>query len=193
MAVQKILTIPNPLLRQKSKGVAKISAKGGPASGWDKKLLNLVKDLKDTLAAQENPRGVGISAPQIGKLYQVCLVFSRKSKKFLTFINPEIIWNSKRMVKSVPESKNPYEGCLSVPGYWGQVKRHKEVKVRYLTENGQAVIRKFSGFTSVVIQHEIDHLEGILFIDKILKQKGKLYKLEKDKEDKDLFVEVEFE
>lgn len=190
MSVQRILTVPNPLLRQKANPVGRI----------DKKTLEIINDLKDTLLFQENPKGVGISAPQIGRLVRICLVYSRKSKKLLTLVNPEIIWKSKRIVDHIPESKNPYEGCLSVPGYWGLVKRHKEIKIRYLTPENQAVVRKFSGFTGVVVQHEIDHLDGILFIDRILEQKarlpagqGKLYKLEKDKEGKDVFMEVEIQ
>jgi len=180
MAIQKILTIPNPLLRQKSKPVVKI----------DEKIYKIIQDLKDTLKFQENPRGVGLSAPQIGKLFQICLVFSKKSKKILTLINPEIIWKSKEMTNPTPKNKNPYEGCLSVPGYWGIVKRHKEIKVRYLDEKNKLVIRKFSGFTAVVAQHEIDHLEGILFIDRILEQKGKIYQLKKDEQGKDFLIEV---
>lgn len=180
MAIQKILTVPEPLLRQKSKPVVNI----------DKKTLAIIKDLKDTLASQKSPRGVGISAPQIGKLWRICLVFSKKSKKLLILINPEIIWKSKRIIEAVPESKNPLEGCLSVPGYWGPVKRHKRVKVRYLSQNNQVVVRKFSGFSSTIFQHEYDHLQGILFIDRILEQKGKVYKQEKDEEGKNVLTEV---
>jgi peptide deformylase len=181
MAIQKILTVPEPLLRQKSRPVTKI----------DKKILEVIQDLKDTLAAQENPRGVGISAPQIGELWRICLIFSKKSKRLLILINPEIIWKSKKIVYAVPESKNPLEGCLSVPGYWGSVKRHKRVKVRYLSPNNQIVVRRFSGFTSTIFQHEYDHLEGILFIDRILEQGEKIYKQEKDKEGKNVLTEVE--
>lgn len=180
MSVKEIITVPDPTLRQKSKPMVNI----------DKKTLAIIQDLKDTLAFQKSPRGVGISAPQIGKLWRICLIFSKKSKKLLTLINPEIIWKSKRIVASVPESKNPLEGCLSVPGYWGQVKRHKKIKVHYLTSNKQTVIRKFSGFTGTIVQHEIDHLNGILFIDRILEQGQKIYKQEK-KEGENVLTEVE--
>lgn len=184
MAIQKILTVPNPLLRQKSKPVKKI----------DKKVRRIIQNLHETLSSRgQNPKGVGLAAPQIGKQVRICLVYSKSSHKLLTLINPEIIWKSKRMTISVPGSKNPYEGCLSVPGYWGQVKRHKQVKVRYLTPQNQVVTRKFSGFTGVVAQHEIDHLDGILFIDRVLVQKGKLYKIEKNKEGKDELIEVKLD
>ncbi len=188
MAIQKIITIPDPILRQKSKSVESI----------DKRVFDMVKDLTETLGKTKTPKGVGISAPQIGKLVRICLVYSKESKKLLTLINPEIIWKSKRISKAVPESENPYreatssayEGCLSAPELWGSVERHKTIRVRYQTLNNQTIVRKFSGFTGIVAQHEIDHLDGILFIDRILQQKGKLYQIEKDKEGKEEFVEV---
>lgn len=180
MAVQKIITLPNPILRQKSKPVQKI----------DKRVHQIIQNLHETLSDEQSPKGVGLAAPQIGNLVRICLVYSKSSRKLLTLINPEIIWQSKRISKGVPDSKNPYEGCLSVPGIWGAVERHKQIKVRYLTPNNQTVIRKFSGLTGVVAQHEIDHLNGILFIDRILKQHGKLYRTEKNKEGKEELVEV---
>ena len=181
MAVQKIITLPNPILRQKSKPVQKI----------DKRVHQIIQNLHETLSGEQNPKGVGLAAPQIGNLVRICLVYSKPSHKILTLINPEITWQSKRISRGVVGSKNPYEGCLSVPGIWGIVERHKQIKVRYLTPNSQTVIRKFSGLTGVVAQHEIDHLNGILFIDRILKQHGKLYKIEKVKEGKEVFTEVE--
>lgn len=184
MAIQKILTVPNPILRQKSKPVGKI----------DKKIKNLVAQMVQFLktGAEGKQMGLGLSAPQIGKLLRIIVVWSKSSRRCLPMINPKIIWKSKRTRLGIPESKNPYEGCLSVPNIWGKVRRHSVIKVLYQTPANQRVIRKFRGLNGVVIQHEIDHLEGILFIDRILEQKGKLYKLVKDKEGKDVFVEVEF-
>ena len=80
------------------------------------------------------------------------------------------------MTESVPEIETDYEGCLSVPGYLGKVKRHQTIKLRYQNLKGQEKESKFSGFLATVIQHEMDHLSGILFIDRVLKQKGKIYK-----------------
>lgn len=148
--------------------------------------LALIDNLKDTLKGV----GVGISAPQIGRNLRICLVYSKNSRRLLTLINPEILWESKRISKGVVGSKNPYEGCLSVPGIWGIVERHKQIKVRYLTPTKHEVVRKFSGFNSVVLQHEIDHLNGILFIDRVREQQGKLYKLEKNEEGKKELIEV---
>lgn len=180
MAVQKVLTVPNPILRQKSKPVVKV----------DKETLEIIKDLRETLISLENPRGAGLSAPQIGKQVRICLVYSKETKESLVFINPEITWKSKK--SNLRDKHLYYEGCLSVPGYWGLVKRAKVIKVRYLTLNSRRASRRFSGLIGAVVQHEIDHLDGILFIDRILAKGGKLYKMVgKDKQEKDIFKEVE--
>lgn len=177
---KKIITIPNPILRQKTKPIAQVDAK----------VLGIVNNLKKSLLAQKEPQGVGIAAPQIGLSERICLVYSRESRKFLTLISPEIVWRSKRMLPCLPNKDNPYEGCLSAPGLWGMVIRHKTIKVRYLSPQGQVVTRRFSGFTGIICQHEIDHLDGILFVDRILQQKGKLYEMKKNKEGKEELVEV---
>lgn len=178
MAIQKILTVPNPILRQKSKPVGKI----------DKKIKNLVAQMVQFLktGAKGKRIGVGLSAPQVSQLLRIIVVWSKSSRRFLPIINPELLWQSKRTRLGVPESKNPYEGCLSVPDVWGKVRRHSVIKILYKTPTGQPVIRKFKGPAGVIIQHELDHLNGILFIDRILAQKGKLYKLGRKK----AFVEI---
>lgn len=182
MTEQKILTVPNPILRQKSKPVGKI----------DKKIKQLTKAMIEVIKkGPEGKRiGVGLSAVQIGKPIRLFVAYSQKGRKYLTFINPEILWKSKRLTKGVPERENKFEGCLSVPGIFGLVRRSKAVKVRYLTLNGQIVIRKFDGLTATVIQHELDHLNGVLFVDRILEQGEKIYKLEKNKKGEEQFVEV---
>lgn len=177
----KIMTIPDPLLRQRSKEVPQIN----------KKALDLVKQLKETLTITEGGiKGVGLAAVQIGILKRVFLAYSKKSKKFLTFINPVIIWHSKVLIEGVPESNNKYEGCLSVPNRWAILKRFNAVKIKYQTESGQIQTRKFSGIIAVVIQHEYDHLNGILFIDRALEQKAKIYELVIDEEGKEKLKEI---
>lgn len=177
----KIITVPNPVLKEKSKEILQI----------DKKTLELIKELKDTVASKENKiKGVGLAAVQIGIPKRVFLAYSIKSKKFLTFINPEIIWSSKTLIEGVPESKNRYEGCLSVPNLWAILKRHRIIKIKYQTESNQISIRKFSNMMAVVIQHEYDHLNGVLFTDRALEQKTKIYELVKDKEKKEHFREI---
>jgi len=167
----RIHTVPDPILRQKAKSIAKI----------DKKVQRLVNEMSVFLKKGDEGKmmGVGLAAPQIGVSQRIVVVWSRGSKNFITMINPEIIWKSKRTKLGVPESKNPLEGCLSVPGFWGKVRRYSVVKVSYLTPSGQRVIRKFKGITGVIVQHEIDHLNGILFTDRIVEQKGKLLEQQK--------------
>jgi len=182
MATKKILTVPEPLLRQKSKPVDKI----------DKKIKTLIKNLKDTLEAAEEPKGVGLSAPQIGVLRQVTVI--KRGDKVETFINPKIISSSKKTLKDIlPPDKRPFEGCLSVPGIWSFVNRPFKVKVSYLNEKGVKKTEELETPTSVCIQHEIDHLNGILFVDRALRQGSKLYKQETNEEGEIVFVEIEIE
>lgn len=178
--VKPIITIPNPILRERSKVIREIN----------EYIRALREDLLDTLADQKEPKGVGISAPQIGELLRICLVYSKESRRILTMINPEITWKSKRMTKGIKSNQNPYEGCLSVPKLWGLVERHSKIKVRYMTHNGQIVTRRFSGFTGTVIQHEIDHLDGILFVDRVITQKNKLYEVQKNENGEEELVEL---
>ena len=195
----KIMTAPDPILRQKSRPVAK------RASGL-KKLAGQMTDLIKN--GPEGQRiGVGLSAVQVGKLIRLFVTYNPETKKDLIFINPEIIWKSKKLTNGVPtplcpanrrgfeghSSENKYEGCLSAPSVFGLVKRHWTIKVRWLDLDGKNHARKFSGFLATVIQHEIDHLNGILFIDRILKQKGKIYKLEKENNGKEVLVEAKLE
>jgi peptide deformylase len=173
----KILTVPNPILREKSK----------PAV-LDKKTLGLIETLKKALTDKKGGvKGVGLAAVQIGAPKRVFVAYSEKSKKFLTFINPEIAWVSKRLTSKKDQK---YEGCLSLPNKWTQIKRAKEVKVKYQTETGQTQTRKFSGPMAIIVQHEHDHLEGILFIDRASEQKAKLYELKKDEEGKEYLQEI---
>ena len=176
----KIITLPNPLLRQKSQAVT-----------LDAETKKLIDNLKKTLLDSEGKaKGVGLSAIQIGLPKNVFLAYSNSSKKFLTFINPQITWYSKTLTKGVPESKNKYEGCLSVPGLWAIIKRAKTIKIKYQTESGLWQVRKFSSLTATVIQHEYDHLQGVLFIDRALQQKSPIYELTKDEKNKEYLKEI---
>lgn len=176
--MSKIITVPNPLLRKKSKNVT-----------LNQEILDLVKELEKTVRETEGVKGVGLSAVQIGIPKRVFIAYSNKSRKFLVFINPEIVWKSKRLISGVPQD-NRLEGCLSVPGVWGKVLRHQVIKLRYQTISGQIITRRFRGFLGIICQHEYDHLEGILFTDRVLEQKNKLYELKKDEEGKEHLEEV---
>ena len=175
----KIITVPNPLLGKKSEPL--VVGKEGQ---------ELVKQLKESLIQNEGVKGVGLSAIQIGIAKSAFLAYSSKSKKFITFINPEIVWYSKRLTRGIPESQNKYEGCLSVPGIWAIIRRSSVIKIKYQTEKGTYQVRKFTGFTATVIQHEYDHTRGILFTQRALEQKSPLYELKKDENDKEILKEL---
>lgn len=180
MAIKKIITAPESLLRQKSKPVKKI----------DRKIKSLVKNLVDTAAAAKEPRGVGLSAIQIKKPIRVFVI--KKGKRFVPFVNPKIVWQSKKSFSQVLDQEKLFlEGCLSIPGFYGFVDRPYSVKLAWQDIKGRACQEKFSDRQSAYVQHELDHLNGILFIDRILSQKGKLFKLEKDKKGEPAMVEVE--
>jgi len=136
----------NPILRKKSAIVREIT----------KKTVKLIKDMQETMLLA---KGVGLAAPQIGINERIILV-TLDNKKILSAINPRILGFSEEI--SVAE-----EGCLSIPGLWGKVKRANEVTVEFQTAKGQKTVMKFSDFEAREMQHEIDHLDGILFTDYI--------------------------
>lgn len=160
--IKKILKAEDKALRKKSRKVKKI----------DKKIRSLIKDLKDTLVAQEDPEGIGLAAPQIGKRVRVFV--TRPNKKIKTFINPEILEVSDEKSKKKNRDKI-MEGCLSIPHFYGPVKRSAWVKIKYKDEDGNEKTEKFEGVEAQIIMHEIDHLNGVLFVDRLLEQDKPLY------------------
>ena len=142
----KIVIHPNKILREKAEKVEKI----------DKEIKNLVKEMKKTMIQQN---GVGLAANQIGKSLSIFVAYD--NKKFYTFINPEI-------VKFFGKEKIMEEGCLSVPNVWGQIKRYEGVVISYQDLFGKKKKLKAKGLLAQIIQHEIDHLNGVLFIDKAI-------------------------
>jgi peptide deformylase len=165
--IKKVVQAGDPRLRKVSKPINKI----------DKKILLLIADLKETLLAHKDPEGVGLAAPQIGKNLRVFVM--RDGKELKTVINPEIISVTK--VKAKKGKKNEaLEGCLSIPHYYGPLRRGEEVKIKYLNEDGQKVIETFKNFPAQIVQHEIDHLNGFLFVDRLLEQKSPLYQIKGD-------------
>jgi peptide deformylase len=168
--IKKVVQAGDPGLRKVSKPVDKI----------DKKILLLIADLKETLLAHKNPEGVGLAAPQIGKNLRVFVM--RDGEKLKTVINPEIISTSKvKTTKTKKKNENEIlEGCLSIPHYYGPLTRGEEIKIKYLNEDGQKVVETFKDFPAQIVQHEIDHLEGFLFVDRLLEQKRPLYEIKGD-------------
>lgn len=145
--ILSILHNPNQLLRQKGKEVDLESLS-------DKSFQDFIEDM---IATMWQADGVGLAAPQIGKSLRIIVIASGKQASVL--INPKIIYKSLR--KEVME-----EGCLSVPGLFGPVKRSRMIRCRAYTRDGKKVSFKAEGLTARIIQHEVDHLNGILFIDR---------------------------
>jgi len=177
--IQKIITVPHPLLRQKSKKVAKV----------DKKTQKVITDLLETAGNASEPEGLGLSAIQIGQPVRIFVAKTKNS--FEIFINPQIVFASKETLKKVLKKEQRFlEGCLSVPQIYGFVDRPYQIRLEWQDEKGQKKTKEFENRLAVCLQHELDHLEGILFIDRLLTQKEKIYELKKDKEGKDYFEEV---
>lgn len=174
----KIITAPNPILKKISK----------PVKNIDKKTQDIIKDIKDTLVNGETPKGVGLSGVQIGKLVRVFATYIPKSgnpddnasPQLKIFVNPEILRESKEKTLGPNPDKPILEGCLSIPGIWGSVWRKKWVKLKYQMENGKWTTKKITGFPARVIQHELDHLNGILFTQHSLEDDLPLYKSQGD-------------
>ena len=127
-----------------------------PVTQFDQKLWDLLDDLKETLA-QAN--GVGLAAPQVGILRRVCLVLDEEAEEYLELINPEIIAQS--------GEQTGLEGCLSVPGKWGIVTRPHRVRVRAQDRDGDWFEAEAEGLTARAFCHEIEHLDGHLFVEHI--------------------------
>ena len=153
MTIRKILTEPDPFLRQKSSEVDKV----------DDEIRKLMDDMLDTM--YEAP-GIGLAAIQVGIPKRVIVIdISKEEKKIpLYFVNPKIIVRSKN-------NSTYEEGCLSVPGQFAEIDRPDRCHINYLDYNGKQQELKAEGLLATCIQHEMDHLEGILFIDYLSKLK----------------------
>jgi peptide deformylase len=155
MAAKTIRQISDPILRRKTKRVLKI----------DKSILQLVEDMMDTL---EQSDGAGLAAPQIGVSLRVAVLWMPEEEPF-AIINPEV-------VKRIGE-REVEEGCLSLPGYQGKIKRSVSVTVKCLDIEGKPLRIRAKELLAQALEHEIDHLNGVLFIDH-LESPDKLYKIE---------------
>jgi len=160
MAVLQIRTLPDPVLRQKAKRVTKI----------DDSIQKLIDDMIDTLRA--DPNRAGLAAPQVGVLLRIAVI-EVPEQELITMINPEIVKKEgERIVQ---------EGCLSVPGYFGEIKRAVTVKVKAKDRNGKEFRIKAQGLLAQALEQEIEHLDGILYIDH-LESTEKLFELIKEGE-----------
>ena len=167
MALRPILIAPDPRLKEKSKPVE------GPVTDEHRRLMD------DMLETMYEAPGIGLAAIQIGEPLRIIVMdISRdgEPKAPRYFVNPEILWRSEELFAYE-------EGCLSVPEIYDDVERPARVKLRYLDYNGKQVEDDCDGLYAVCIQHEMDHLEGVLFIDHLsrLKKEKALSKLKKAK------------
>ena len=145
----------NPVLRKKNAAVPFVS----------KEIKKLIKDMEDTVNAAD---GAGLAAPQINQSIRLCLALI--SGQIVPLINPEIMWRS--VEKEILE-----EGCLSLPKIWRNIERHLGIIIQYTDVKGQPQERKLTGFDARAVQHELDHLDGVLIVDypelKINKEESK--------------------
>ncbi len=164
----EIIKVPNPILKQKAKKVGLI----------DKSTKKLISDMVETLRKEG---GMGLAANQVGKIVRIIVIEARRQQKgkekqplipLTILINPEIINTS-------PEKEVDIEGCLSIPNIWGEVPRYKWINLKALNGEGKKIKIKARGLFARVLQHEIDHLDGILFTERV-KDLSTLHSLDKD-------------
>jgi peptide deformylase len=150
MSLLKILAIPNPLLRKRSKSLREVTAEA-------RALID-----KLTVTLREDPLGIGLAAPQVGILEKIIVIdrsLGHAEDDILALVNPRLIAHHGSEVRQ--------EGCLSVPGFYGPVERYSWVRVRALNRDGKPFELAGDGMLARVLQHEIDHLNGVLFIDRL--------------------------
>ena len=158
MSKLPIVSIPDKILRQKTR----------PVTRFDGELQHLIDNMIETL---REANGVGLAAPQVGQPIQLAVILTlpeeddegneiEDTRELFVIINPEIFWRSKEMTKGI-------EGCLSIPGYVGEVERHESIRVRGQDRHGRKLRLRLYDWTARIFQHEIDHLNGELYIDKL--------------------------
>ncbi len=162
MAILEILKIPDPRLKQVSEPVTDFA---------DPELQQFIDDLEET--RQDGPAAVGIAAPQVGKFIRVVIVDCSTTRKpvpnhgHMILVNPEIAeWDEFEMGR---------EGCLSVPDYTGNVIRAKKIKLKALDRHGNPLEFDMMDYEARAAQHEIDHLDGMLFIDRVVSRRTDLF------------------
>ena len=159
MSIQKIFQYPEPVLRKETEKIA----------AFDESLAELVEDMAETMY---DAPGIGLAAPQIGKSIKLIVVDTSENqegeKQYMPLVNPEIIAHEGTQLDE--------EGCLSVPELTANVKRYSRITVAYQDLQGQPHELSTENRFAVVLQHEIDHLNGILFIDHLSPLKRNLYK-----------------
>lgn len=158
MSILPIVSIPDPGLRAKNQMITR----------FDADLQRLIDDMIETL---RDANGVGLAAPQVGRPLRLAVIETlpdeddagneiEGTRELFVIINPELFWKSQEMTKGI-------EGCLSIPGYVGEVERPDSIRVRALDRHGRKMRLRLDDWTARIFQHEIDHLNGELYIDKL--------------------------
>ena len=158
MTILPIETPDNPVLRRKAR----------PVASFDADLQALIDDMIETM---REANGIGLAGPQVNRSMRLTVVETlpeyddegqaiEGSRELFVLVNPEIVWKSKIMVEGI-------EGCLSIPGWVGEVIRHEDIRVRALDRQGKKIKLRLSDWTARIVQHEIDHLDGVLYIDRL--------------------------
>jgi peptide deformylase len=159
---REVLIYPNPLLKEEAQEVTELTPE----------IRGLIEDLRDTMIGSGH--SVGIAATQLGEGWRIVVANAALGKKpsinhgELVLINPEII-----RYEGYARSR---EGCMSVPDYTGNVNRAEKIVVQYLDENFEHRVIEAEGFEAILIQHEMDHLDGVLFIDRVISRKTDLFR-----------------
>ncbi|MBI4040108.1 peptide deformylase [Candidatus Daviesbacteria bacterium] len=181
----KVVSAPDEKLRIKTKPVKRVT----PA------LLKIAQEMVKLTKTYTEPEGVGLASTQVGRNEAMFVAKidngkvqtkSKESQKwnFEVFFNPKIISYG-------PKTKTFFEGCLSIPNYFGETIRPTIIKVSYIDKSGQEIKKTLRGLPAWVFQHEVEHLDGKLFVDKVLSQKGRMFKVAgKDRAGNDIFKEV---
>lgn len=189
----KIVVTPNSVLAQIAQPVEK----------FDQNLLTILKEMEVTLRATDDPKGVGLAAPQVGLSLRIFQMKPTDESPVTSYINPviESIAGDKAVLKKENskkvEAKKPkkskgklLEGCLSIPNIWGNVARPRQLTLSWYDMTGKPHKKLFKGFPAVIVQHEIDHLNGILFTKHVMEQGEKLYRSHKNEDGEDEFDEI---
>jgi peptide deformylase len=190
----KIIQVPNPLLYQSVRQLSLKKINGNDSASVnsaaqvryeiDKRTTRIIQDMIQAMKLARNPEGVGLAGNQLGLPLAIFVMMPKKNGAVIVCINPKIIeidktYHSEKDALSGHSKKKHekgLEGCLSIPGIWGEVNRAERVRLEYVDENGILHDRWFEGFEAIVIQHEMDHLSGKLFTQRAVEQGHELMK-----------------
>jgi len=172
-----LVTVPHPALTQPTKPVASV----------DRKIQGIVKEMTRVLEGCKDPEGVGLAATQVGLSLRLFITKPYPHSKVRAYINPKVL----QTAEITTRRKNALEGCLSVTNTWSNIERPKWVVLEYQDLNGETKTEKFQGWEAQIIQHEMDHLEGVLFTYRAMEQEKYLYRIEKNGKGKEELVPIE--